>query len=174
MSPIQPNSAVLNGIPTQSRMSTRQSLTSSPRSGSKNLLQFPFCCWGAAAPMVLIYSGHSLGLLAPPYSTHICFSAFRWWFCWFHQNVIFSVYDLDWYRTECEAAGLRVSTSNSVAMVLSQKTVDYTLQIWGEVQPKAKDLKYFSVFFMSGRWSMRVIGVSSALLCTFMWKESSG
>ncbi|XP_068166163.1 sialate:O-sulfotransferase 2-like [Antennarius striatus] len=51
------------------------------------------------------------------------------------------------FATKCEAAGMRISTSKSEAMVLSRKPVDYLLQLWNEVLPQVKEFKYLGVLF---------------------------
>ncbi|KAK3513701.1 hypothetical protein QTP70_028906 [Hemibagrus guttatus] len=51
--------------------------------------------------------------------------------------------------SECEAAGMRVSTSKSEAMVLDRKKVACTLQVGGEVLPQVEQFKYLGVLFTS-------------------------
>ncbi|KAK3542060.1 hypothetical protein QTP86_011362 [Hemibagrus guttatus] len=46
------------------------------------------------------------------------------------------------FAAECEAAGMRVSTSKSEAMVLDRKKVACTLQVGGEVLPQVEEFKY--------------------------------
>ncbi|KAK3568914.1 hypothetical protein QTP86_019558 [Hemibagrus guttatus] len=54
------------------------------------------------------------------------------------------------FAAECEAAGMRVSTSKSEAMVLDQKKVACTLQgFGGEVLPQVEEFKYLGVLFTS-------------------------
>ncbi|KAK3511328.1 hypothetical protein QTP70_000378 [Hemibagrus guttatus] len=53
------------------------------------------------------------------------------------------------FATECEAAGMRVSTSKSEAMVLDRKKVACTLQVGGEVLPQVEEFKYLGVLFTS-------------------------
>ncbi|KAK3511176.1 hypothetical protein QTP70_032221, partial [Hemibagrus guttatus] len=53
------------------------------------------------------------------------------------------------FAAECEAAGMRVSTSKSEAMVLDWKKVACTLQVEGEVLPQVEEFKYLGVLFMS-------------------------
>ncbi|KAK3531087.1 hypothetical protein QTP70_010370 [Hemibagrus guttatus] len=48
------------------------------------------------------------------------------------------------FAAECEAAGMRVSTSKSEAMVLDRKKVACTLQVGGEVLPQVEEFKYLS------------------------------
>ncbi|KAK3575619.1 hypothetical protein QTP86_031501, partial [Hemibagrus guttatus] len=52
------------------------------------------------------------------------------------------------FAAECEAAGMRVSTSKSEAMVLDRKKVVCTLQVGGEVLPQVEEFKYLGVLFM--------------------------
>ncbi|KAK3571094.1 hypothetical protein QTP86_001788 [Hemibagrus guttatus] len=51
------------------------------------------------------------------------------------------------FAAECEAAGMRVSTSKSEAMVLDWKKVACTLQVGGEVLPQVEEFKYLGVLF---------------------------
>ncbi|KAK3515853.1 hypothetical protein QTP70_034764, partial [Hemibagrus guttatus] len=53
------------------------------------------------------------------------------------------------FAAECEAAGMRVSTSKSEAMVLDRKKVACTLQVGGEVLPQVEEFKYLRVLFTS-------------------------
>ncbi|KAK3512409.1 hypothetical protein QTP70_009831 [Hemibagrus guttatus] len=53
------------------------------------------------------------------------------------------------FAAECEAAGMRVSTSKSEAMVLNRKKVACTLQVGGEVLPQVEEFKYLRVLFTS-------------------------
>ncbi|KAK3541007.1 hypothetical protein QTP86_010128 [Hemibagrus guttatus] len=53
------------------------------------------------------------------------------------------------FAAECEAAGMRVSTSKSEAMVLNRKKVACTLQVGGEVLPQVEEFKYLGVLFTS-------------------------
>ncbi|KAK3542298.1 hypothetical protein QTP86_021960, partial [Hemibagrus guttatus] len=55
------------------------------------------------------------------------------------------------FAAECEAAGMRVSTSKSEAMVLDRKKVACTLQVGGEVLPQVEEFKYLGVLFTSER-----------------------
>ncbi len=56
---------------------------------------------------------------------------------------------LDWFTTECEAAGMRISTSKSDAMVLRGKPVDCQLREGNESLPEGKEFKYLGVLFTS-------------------------
>jgi len=51
--------------------------------------------------------------------------------------------------TECEAVGMRVSTSKSEAMVLCRKMVECSLRVGSELLPQAKEFKYLGVLFTS-------------------------
>ncbi|CAL9687123.1 unnamed protein product [Knipowitschia caucasica] len=53
------------------------------------------------------------------------------------------------FAAECEAAGMRISTSKSEAMVLNRKKVPCPLQVGGEVLPQVEEFKYLGVLFMS-------------------------
>ncbi|KAK3520456.1 hypothetical protein QTP70_024071 [Hemibagrus guttatus] len=53
------------------------------------------------------------------------------------------------FAAEREAAGMRVSTSKSEAMVLDRKKVACTLQVGGEVLPQVEEFKYLGVLFTS-------------------------
>ncbi|KAK3571512.1 hypothetical protein QTP86_012861 [Hemibagrus guttatus] len=72
------------------------------------------------------------------------------------------------FAAECEAAGMRVSTSKSEAMVLDQKKVACTLQVGGEVLPQVEQFKYLGVLFTSeGRMDREIdrrIGAAAAVM----------
>ncbi|XP_042604086.1 uncharacterized protein LOC122141275 [Cyprinus carpio] len=72
------------------------------------------------------------------------------------------------FVTECEAAGMRISTSKSEAMVLSRKRVACPLQVGGDLLPQVEEFKYLGVLFMSeGRMERENdsrIGAASALM----------
>uniref|UniRef100_A0A8C2ZPF1 Reverse transcriptase domain-containing protein n=1 Tax=Cyclopterus lumpus TaxID=8103 RepID=A0A8C2ZPF1_CYCLU len=53
------------------------------------------------------------------------------------------------FAAECEAAGMRVSTSKSEAMVLCRKLADCSLQVGANCLPQAKEFKYLGVLFTS-------------------------
>ncbi|KAI3368328.1 hypothetical protein L3Q82_008035 [Scortum barcoo] len=65
-----------------------------------------------------------------------------------------------WLAAECEAAGMRISTSKSEAMVLDRKRVACPLQVGGEVLPQVEEFKYLGVLFtkVRERWSVRLTG----------------
>ncbi|KAK3526552.1 hypothetical protein QTP70_030692 [Hemibagrus guttatus] len=72
------------------------------------------------------------------------------------------------FAAECEAAGMRVSTSKSEAMVLDRKKVACTLQVGGEVHPQLEEFKYLGVLFTSeGRMDREIdrqIGAAAAVM----------
>ncbi|KAI3359104.1 hypothetical protein L3Q82_002647 [Scortum barcoo] len=76
---------------------------------------------------------------------------------------------LERFAAECEAAGMRISTSKSEAMVLDRKRVACPLQVGGEVLPQVEEFKYLGVLFTSeGKMEREIdrrIGAASAQLC---------
>ncbi|KAK3527289.1 hypothetical protein QTP86_018597 [Hemibagrus guttatus] len=72
------------------------------------------------------------------------------------------------FAAECEAAGMRVSTSKLEAMVLDRKKVACTLQVGGEVLPQVEEFKYLGVLFTSeGRMDREIdrrIGAAAAVM----------
>ncbi|KAK3528646.1 hypothetical protein QTP70_006351 [Hemibagrus guttatus] len=72
------------------------------------------------------------------------------------------------FAAECEAAGMRVSTSKSEVMVLDRKKVACTLQVGGEVLPQVEEFKYLGVLFTSeGRMDREIdrrIGAAAAVM----------
>ena len=56
---------------------------------------------------------------------------------------------LDQFAAECEAAGMRISTSKSEATVLIRKPVDCLLQVENESLPQVKEFKYLWILIMS-------------------------
>ncbi|TWW74379.1 hypothetical protein D4764_14G0003810 [Takifugu flavidus] len=70
----------------------------------------------------------------------------------------------DWFAAACEAAGIKISTSKSEAMVLNRKKVECLLRV------KVEEFKYLGVLFTSeGRMEQdidRRIGASSAVIRT--------
>ncbi|KAI3373778.1 hypothetical protein L3Q82_022367 [Scortum barcoo] len=56
---------------------------------------------------------------------------------------------LEQFAAECEAAGMRISTSKSEAMVLDRKRVVCPLRVSGEVLPQVEEFKYLGVLFTS-------------------------
>ncbi|KAK3523556.1 hypothetical protein QTP70_002465 [Hemibagrus guttatus] len=90
--------------------------------------------------------------------------------CWLLQAWTYSMHwgILQCVKCECEAAGMRVSTSKSEAMVLDQKKVACTLQVGGELLPQVEEFKYLGVLFMSeGRMDREIdrrIGAAAAVM----------
>ncbi|KAI3364387.1 hypothetical protein L3Q82_011187 [Scortum barcoo] len=72
------------------------------------------------------------------------------------------------FAAECEAAGMRISTSKSEAMVLDRKRVACPLQVSGEVLPQVEEFKYLGVLFTSeGKMEREIdrrIGAASAVM----------
>ncbi|KAK3517349.1 hypothetical protein QTP70_004706 [Hemibagrus guttatus] len=72
------------------------------------------------------------------------------------------------FAAECEAAGMRVSTSKSEAMLLDRKKMACTLQVGGEVLPQVEEFKYLGVLFTSeGRMDREIdrrIGAAAAVM----------
>ncbi|TWW59258.1 hypothetical protein D4764_06G0007880 [Takifugu flavidus] len=56
---------------------------------------------------------------------------------------------LNWFAAACEAAGMKISTSKSEAMVLNQKKVECLLQVKEEILPQVEEFKYLGVLFTS-------------------------
>ncbi len=50
---------------------------------------------------------------------------------------------------ECEAVGMRVSTSKSKAMVFCRRTLDCPLRLGDELLPQMREFKYLRVLFTS-------------------------
>ncbi|KAI3354969.1 hypothetical protein L3Q82_004770 [Scortum barcoo] len=75
---------------------------------------------------------------------------------------------LERFAAECEAAGMRISTSKSEAMVLDRKRVACPLQVGGEVLPQVEEFKYLGVLFTSeGKMEREIdrrIGAASAVM----------
>ncbi|KAK3549447.1 hypothetical protein QTP86_001448 [Hemibagrus guttatus] len=72
------------------------------------------------------------------------------------------------FAAECEAAGMRVSTCKSEAMVFDRKKVACTLQVGGEFLPQVEEFKYLGVLFPSeGRMDREIdrwIGAAAAVM----------
>ena len=90
------------------------------------------------------------------------------WSCWSHQSDL-----LDWFAAKCEVPGMKISTSKSEAIVLSQKKVDCLLQVGKEMLPQVEEFKYLTssiVLFMNEvkmEWEIdRQIGAASAVMRT--------
>ncbi|KAI3377234.1 hypothetical protein L3Q82_009145 [Scortum barcoo] len=75
---------------------------------------------------------------------------------------------LERFAAECEAAGMRISTSKSEAMVLDRKRVACPLRVGGEVLPQVEEFKYLGVLFTSeGKMEREIdrrIGAASAVI----------
>ncbi|KAI3354606.1 hypothetical protein L3Q82_019110 [Scortum barcoo] len=75
---------------------------------------------------------------------------------------------LERFAAECEAAGMRISTSKSEAMVLDRKRVVCPLRVGGEVLPQVEEFKYLGVLFTSeGKMEREIdrrIGAASAVM----------
>lgn len=56
------------------------------------------------------------------------------------------------FAAECVVTGMKNSTSNSEAMVLSWKRVDCPFQAGEEIQPQVEEFKYVRVLFLSEGW----------------------
>ncbi|KAI3351455.1 hypothetical protein L3Q82_020309 [Scortum barcoo] len=84
---------------------------------------------------------------------------------------------LERFAAECEAAGMRISTSKSEAMVLDRKRVACPLRVGGEVLPQVEEFKYLGVLFtsegkMEREIDRRIGGAASVQLCgrcTVVW-----
>ncbi|KAI3358272.1 hypothetical protein L3Q82_003269 [Scortum barcoo] len=66
--------------------------------------------------------------------------------CWLHSSQDLQ-HVLERFAAECEAAGMRISTSKSEAMVLDRKRVACPLRVGGEVLPQVEEFKYLGVLF---------------------------
>ena len=77
---------------------------------------------------------------------------------------------LDRFAAECEAAGMRISTSKSESMVLNRKRVECTLRVGDEILPQVEEFKYLRVLFTrEGRMEREInrrIGAASAVMRT--------
>ncbi|KAI3368485.1 hypothetical protein L3Q82_025499 [Scortum barcoo] len=76
---------------------------------------------------------------------------------------------LERFAAECEAAGMRISTSKSEAMVLDRKRVACPLRVGGEVlPPQVEEFKYLGVLFTSeGKMEREIdrrIGAASTVM----------
>uniref|UniRef100_A0A8C6Q2D3 Reverse transcriptase domain-containing protein n=1 Tax=Nothobranchius furzeri TaxID=105023 RepID=A0A8C6Q2D3_NOTFU len=74
------------------------------------------------------------------------------------------------FAAECEAVGMRISTSKSETMVLDRKRVACQLRVGGEFLPQVEEFKYLQVLFTSeGRRDREInrrIGSVSAVMRT--------
>ncbi|TWW74351.1 hypothetical protein D4764_14G0003520 [Takifugu flavidus] len=75
---------------------------------------------------------------------------------------------LDRFAAACEAAGMRISTSKSEAMVLNRKKVECLLRVKEEILPQVEEFKYLGVLFTSeGRMEREIdrrIGAASTVM----------
>uniref|UniRef100_A0A8C6P7M2 Reverse transcriptase domain-containing protein n=1 Tax=Nothobranchius furzeri TaxID=105023 RepID=A0A8C6P7M2_NOTFU len=75
---------------------------------------------------------------------------------------------LERFAAECEAAGMRISSSKSETMVLIRKRVECLLRVRDEVLPQVEEFKYLGVLFMSeGKLEREIdrrIGAASAVM----------
>ncbi|TWW61044.1 hypothetical protein D4764_05G0011340 [Takifugu flavidus] len=80
---------------------------------------------------------------------------------------------LDRFAAACEAAGMKISTSKSEAMVLNRKKVECLLRVKEEILPQVEEFKYLGVLFTSeGRMEREIdrrIGAVSAVMRTLHW-----
>uniref|UniRef100_A0A674P165 Reverse transcriptase domain-containing protein n=1 Tax=Takifugu rubripes TaxID=31033 RepID=A0A674P165_TAKRU len=77
---------------------------------------------------------------------------------------------LDRFAAACEAAGMKISTSKSEAMVLDRKKVECLLRVKEEILPQVEEFKYLGVLFTSeGRMEQEIdrrIGAASTVMRT--------
>ncbi|TWW67452.1 R2DM Retrovirus-related Pol polyprotein from type II retrotransposable element [Takifugu flavidus] len=76
---------------------------------------------------------------------------------------------LDRFAAACEAAGMRISTSKSEAMVLDRKKVECLLRVKEEILPQVEEFKYLGSCTSGGRMEREIdrrIGVASAVMRT--------
>ncbi|TWW62347.1 R2DM Retrovirus-related Pol polyprotein from type II retrotransposable element [Takifugu flavidus] len=77
---------------------------------------------------------------------------------------------LDRFAAACEAAGMKISTSKSEAMVLNRKKVECLLWVNEEILPQVEEFKYLGVLFTSeGRMEQEIdrrIGAASTVMRT--------
>ncbi|TWW71145.1 hypothetical protein D4764_17G0006280 [Takifugu flavidus] len=75
---------------------------------------------------------------------------------------------LERFVTECEAGGMRISTSRSESMVLARKKVECLLRVGEEFLPQVEEFKYLGILFTSeGRMEREIdrrIGAASAVM----------
>jgi len=84
------------------------------------------------------------------------------------RAVMFSGSSLERFATEYEAAGMRMSTSKSETMVLSQKRVECPLRVVNEILSQVDKFKYLGVLFTrEGQMEQEIdrrIGAASAVI----------
>ncbi|KAI3377325.1 hypothetical protein L3Q82_008534, partial [Scortum barcoo] len=74
---------------------------------------------------------------------------------------------LERFAAECEAAGMRISTSKSEAMVLDRKRVACPLRVGGEVLPQVEEFKLDPILYKKCQ------GDAARLCHTHGWNETS-
>ncbi|KAI3361614.1 hypothetical protein L3Q82_001931 [Scortum barcoo] len=75
---------------------------------------------------------------------------------------------LERFAAECEAAGMRISTSKSEAMVLDRKRVVCPLRVSGELLPQVEEFKYLGVLFTSeGKMEREIDRRIGAASCSY-------
>ncbi len=67
-------------------------------------------------------------------------------------------HSLDRFAVECEAAGMRISTSKSEAMFFTKKPVDCPFQVGNESLPQVKEFKCLWVLLTSEGTMVQEIG----------------
>ena len=77
------------------------------------------------------------------------------------------------FAAECEAAGMKISTSMSEALVLDRRKVVCSLRVGGEFLPQVEVFKYLGVLFMSeGRMDHEInrrICAAAAVMQSLHW-----
>ena len=85
---------------------------------------------------------------------------------------------LDRFADECEAAGMRISTSKSESMVLNLTRVECILRVGDEILPQVEEFKYVGVLFTSERRMEREIdrriSAASAVMRTHIRRGEEG
>ncbi|XP_061735811.1 si:dkey-100n23.5 isoform X4 [Nerophis ophidion] len=98
-----------------------------------------------------------------------------WWLTYFDVVLMASSdrdlqLSLDRFAAECEATGMRISTSKSDSMVLARKRVECHLRVGEETLPQVEEFKYLGVLFTSeGRVDREIdrrIGAASSVMRT--------
>ncbi|KAI3367896.1 hypothetical protein L3Q82_026726, partial [Scortum barcoo] len=99
-------------------------------------------------------------LLLPKCRTNRLKNSFMMLSCWTSSSQDLQRV-LERFAAECEAAGMRISTSKSEAMVLDRKRVACPLRVGGEVLPQVEEFKYGKMMRddrIGRRWSVRLTG----------------
>ncbi|TWW68301.1 hypothetical protein D4764_19G0000990, partial [Takifugu flavidus] len=76
---------------------------------------------------------------------------------------------LDRFAAACEAAGMKISTSKSEAMVLNRKKVECLLRVKEEILPQVEEFKYLGVLFTSEGRMEQEIGRRILATSAVMW-----